>query len=84
MAFTGSTATGRRVYTAAAGNLRPASMELGGKSGESADACVCSGAVQGGPGRHEAAGQGGGRGMSWGASEAAATWWCTLLLAGAC
>lgn len=32
VAFTGSTATGRRVYAAAAGNLRPATMELGGKS----------------------------------------------------
>ncbi|KAL4425584.1 hypothetical protein ABPG75_009600 [Micractinium tetrahymenae] len=32
VAFTGSTATGRRVCAAAAGNLRPASMELGGKS----------------------------------------------------
>lgn len=34
VAFTGSVATGRRVYAAAAGNLRPATMELGGKSGE--------------------------------------------------
>jgi betaine-aldehyde dehydrogenase len=33
VAFTGSVATGRRVYLAAAGNLRPATMELGGKSG---------------------------------------------------
>ncbi len=33
VAFTGSTVTGRRVYAAAAGNLRPATMELGGKSG---------------------------------------------------
>lgn len=33
VAFTGSTATGKRVYAAAAGNLRPATMELGGKSG---------------------------------------------------
>lgn len=32
VAFTGSTATGKRVYAAAAGNLRPATMELGGKS----------------------------------------------------
>lgn len=32
VAFTGSTATGRRVYAAAASNLRPATMELGGKS----------------------------------------------------
>ena len=32
VAFTGSTATGRRVYAAAAANLRPAVMELGGKS----------------------------------------------------
>ena len=32
VAFTGSTATGRRVYAAAAANLRPATMELGGKS----------------------------------------------------
>ncbi|KAI7837126.1 hypothetical protein COHA_009045 [Chlorella ohadii] len=32
VAFTGSVATGRRVYAAAAGNLRPATMELGGKS----------------------------------------------------
>lgn len=36
VAFTGSVATGRRVYAAAAGNLRPATMELGGKSGEAA------------------------------------------------
>ncbi len=34
VAFTGSVATGRRVYAAAAGNLRPATMELGGKSGK--------------------------------------------------
>ena len=34
LAFTGSTATGKHVYAAAAGNLRPATMELGGKSGE--------------------------------------------------
>ena len=34
IAFTGSVGTGRRVYAAAAGNLRPATMELGGKSGE--------------------------------------------------
>ncbi|GFR51349.1 hypothetical protein Agub_g13772, partial [Astrephomene gubernaculifera] len=32
VAFTGSAATGRRVALAAAGNLRPASLELGGKS----------------------------------------------------
>ena len=32
VAFTGSVATGRRVYLAAAENLRPAVMELGGKS----------------------------------------------------
>lgn len=32
VAFTGSTATGRRVALAAAQNLRPATMELGGKS----------------------------------------------------
>lgn len=32
VAFTGSVATGRRVYAAAAQNLRPATMELGGKS----------------------------------------------------
>lgn len=32
LAFTGSTATGRRVYASAAQNLRPAGMELGGKS----------------------------------------------------
>jgi betaine-aldehyde dehydrogenase len=32
IAFTGSTATGRRVALAAAQNLRPATMELGGKS----------------------------------------------------
>ena len=32
IAFTGSTATGRHVYLAAAQNLRPAVMELGGKS----------------------------------------------------
>ncbi|PRW59376.1 betaine aldehyde dehydrogenase isoform A [Chlorella sorokiniana] len=32
VAFTGSVATGQRVYAAAAGNLRPATMELGGKS----------------------------------------------------
>lgn len=32
IAFTGSTATGRHVYLAAARNLRPAVMELGGKS----------------------------------------------------
>jgi hypothetical protein len=34
VAFTGSVATGKRVYAAAAGNLRPATMELGGKSRE--------------------------------------------------
>lgn len=32
VAFTGSVATGRRVNVAAAANLRPTSMELGGKS----------------------------------------------------
>ncbi|KAF8072370.1 ALDH10A8 [Scenedesmus sp. PABB004] len=32
VAFTGSSATGRRVAAAAVGNLRPATMELGGKS----------------------------------------------------
>ncbi|KAG2484694.1 hypothetical protein HYH03_016523 [Edaphochlamys debaryana] len=32
VAFTGSAATGRRVALAAAANIRPASMELGGKS----------------------------------------------------
>lgn len=32
VAFTGSTATGRRVALAAAENLRPATCELGGKS----------------------------------------------------
>jgi betaine-aldehyde dehydrogenase len=32
VAFTGSVATGRRVNLAAAANLRPTSMELGGKS----------------------------------------------------
>ena len=32
MAFTGSVATGRRVNMAAAANLRPTTMELGGKS----------------------------------------------------
>lgn len=32
IAFTGSTVTGRHVYLAAAQNLRPAVMELGGKS----------------------------------------------------
>ena len=32
VAFTGSVATGRRVNLAAAKNLRPATMELGGKS----------------------------------------------------
>ncbi len=32
VAFTGSAATGRRVALAAAANLRPASLELGGKS----------------------------------------------------
>lgn len=32
IAFTGSTATGMRVNQAAASNLRPATMELGGKS----------------------------------------------------
>ncbi len=32
IAFTGSTATGKRVSLAAATNLRPATMELGGKS----------------------------------------------------
>lgn len=32
VAFTGSVATGRRVNLAAAGNLRPTTMELGGKS----------------------------------------------------
>jgi acyl-CoA reductase-like NAD-dependent aldehyde dehydrogenase len=32
IAFTGSTATGKRVNQAAASNLRPATMELGGKS----------------------------------------------------
>ena len=36
IAFTGSVGTGRRVYAAAASNLRPATMELGGKSGEQA------------------------------------------------
>jgi len=32
VAFTGSTATGQRVAQAAISNLRPATMELGGKS----------------------------------------------------
>jgi acyl-CoA reductase-like NAD-dependent aldehyde dehydrogenase len=32
VAFTGSVATGRRVNLAAAANLRPTTMELGGKS----------------------------------------------------
>ena len=32
VAFTGSVATGRRVNVAAAANLRPTTMELGGKS----------------------------------------------------
>ena len=32
VAFTGSVATGRRVNMAAAANLRPTTMELGGKS----------------------------------------------------
>jgi betaine-aldehyde dehydrogenase len=32
LAFTGSTATGKRVSSAAAANLRPATLELGGKS----------------------------------------------------
>lgn len=32
VAFTGSTATGKRVAQAAISNLRPATMELGGKS----------------------------------------------------
>lgn len=32
VAFTGSTVTGKRVAEAAIGNLRPATMELGGKS----------------------------------------------------
>ena len=32
VAFTGSSVTGRRVAMAAAKNLRPATMELGGKS----------------------------------------------------
>jgi hypothetical protein len=36
IAFTGSVGTGRQVYAAAASNLRPATMELGGKSGEQA------------------------------------------------
>jgi betaine-aldehyde dehydrogenase len=32
VAFTGSTATGKRVAMSAISNLRPATMELGGKS----------------------------------------------------
>jgi acyl-CoA reductase-like NAD-dependent aldehyde dehydrogenase len=48
IAFTGGDASGRRVYQAAAGHLKPVTLELGGKSPNIAfDDCVIDDAVKG-------------------------------------